>query len=93
MTFASDTKSNKIQLKRKIKIKKKDNVSKNQNKTDPDRLLHVDVAWDLFIRNKGSYVKYVMSDGWGSPYNYSITLWGGGLSGPPTVITYFMYDP
>ena len=48
MTFASDTKSNKIQLKRKIKIKKKDNVSKNQNKTDPDRLLHVDVAWDLF---------------------------------------------
>ena len=57
MTFASDTKSNKIQLKRKIKIKKKDNVSKNQNKTDPDRLLHVDVAWDLFIRKKRSYIK------------------------------------
>ena len=67
-------------------------MSKKQNKTDPDRLLHVDVAWDLFIRKKRSYIKYVIVDG-GSPYNYSITLWGGGLSGPPTVITYFMYDP
>ena len=63
----------KYSLNAKSKLKKKDNVSKNQNKTDPDRLLHVDVAWDLFIRKKRSYIKYVIAD-WGSPYNYSITL-------------------
>ena len=58
----------KYRFKHKIKIKEKTIMWAKKNKTDPDRLLHVDVAWDLFIRNKGSYIKYVVADGRGGVY-------------------------